>query len=90
MYVDPAHTELTPGELCAALEGENIEARPVWRPMHTQPIFEGAQRVGGAVAERLYASGVCLPSSSSLTPDRQAFVVQSLCAALAAEPARTR
>jgi dTDP-4-amino-4,6-dideoxygalactose transaminase len=54
-----------------ALAAENIEARPVWRPMHTQPMFASAERVGGAVAEQLYASGICLPSSSSLTPASQ-------------------
>ena len=50
-----------------ALESENIEARPVWKPMHRQPIFESYERVGGAVADNLFKHGLCLPSSSSLT-----------------------
>lgn len=49
-----------------ALEAENIEARPVWKPMHRQPAFERFERVGGAVAEDLFERGLCLPSGSSL------------------------
>jgi dTDP-4-amino-4,6-dideoxygalactose transaminase len=90
MYVDPAHTDCTPRDLVAALEAVNIEARPVWRPMHTQPLFAGAERVGGEVAERLYTRGICLPSSSSLTPEQQGRVAEVLAAALAPETARTR
>ena len=62
----------------------------MWRPMHTQPMFADAARVGGGVAEQLFASGICLPSSSSLTPDRQSLVAELLAAALAAEPSRSR
>ncbi len=50
-----------------ALEAENIEARPVWKPMHLQPVFHGVRTVGGAVAERLFARGLCLPSGSAMT-----------------------
>lgn len=90
MYVDAARTDVAPRDLVAALEAENIEARPVWRPMHTQPIFADAERVSGGVAERLFASGICLPSSSSLTPEQQGRVVEALTEALSREPARTR
>lgn len=50
-----------------ALERENIEARPVWKPMHLQPVFAEFESVGGAVAESLFAQGLCLPSGSNLT-----------------------
>lgn len=50
-----------------AMEAENIEARPVWKPMHLQPIFSGCECVGGSVAEDLFARGLCLPSGSNLT-----------------------
>jgi dTDP-4-amino-4,6-dideoxygalactose transaminase/glycosyltransferase involved in cell wall biosynthesis len=50
------------------LESHNIESRPVWKPMHKQPVFESCRRVGGEVAEQLFADGLCLPSGSSLTP----------------------
>lgn len=90
MYVDSAQTDLTTRDLVAALDAENIEGRPVWRPMHTQPMFVDADRVGGNVAERLYSSGVCLPSSSSLTRAQQTRVVDAMTAVLAPELARSR
>lgn len=52
-----------------ALEAANIEARPVWKPMHLQPVFHGTRIVGGGVAERLFARGLCLPSGSAMTED---------------------
>lgn len=52
------------------LEQENIESRPVWKPMHLQPVFQGCQCYGGRVSERLFTNGLCLPSGVSLTrPD---------------------
>ncbi|MDX9867305.1 MAG: DegT/DnrJ/EryC1/StrS family aminotransferase [Kiritimatiellia bacterium] len=50
----------------AALESDHIEARPVWKPMHLQPVFRDARIHGGAVSERLFANGVCLPSGAGL------------------------
>jgi pyridoxal phosphate-dependent aminotransferase EpsN len=50
-----------------ALEASNIEARPVWKPMHLQPVFREFPVVGGSVAADLFARGICLPSGSSLT-----------------------
>ena len=64
-----------------ALEAENIEARPVWKPMHLQPLFEGAPCVGGKVAETLFDRGLCLPSGSNLTAtdrDRVIAVVRRM------------
>ncbi len=72
---------LSAGELIRRLEAANIEARPVWKPMHTQPLYRGAERVGGAVAEDLNRRGVCLPSSSNLTGAEQAFVIEQVRAA---------
>ncbi|MBZ4373698.1 aminotransferase class I/II-fold pyridoxal phosphate-dependent enzyme [Corallococcus sp. AS-1-6] len=50
-----------------ALEREDIEARPVWKPMHLQPVFAGFARRRGSVAEDLFRHGLCLPSGSNLT-----------------------
>lgn len=50
-----------------ALEAENIEARPVWKPMHLQPVFAQCEKFGGEVAEDLFNRGLCLPSGSNLT-----------------------
>jgi len=57
-----------------ALEKENIEARPVWKPMHLQPLYASAQKFGGAVAEEIFARGLCLPSGSNLSPADRARV----------------
>jgi pyridoxal phosphate-dependent aminotransferase EpsN len=59
-----------------ALEAENIEARPVWKPMHLQPVFAGYEVVGGTLAESLFANGLCLPSGSNLHPTDRARVVE--------------
>ena len=58
-----------------ALEAENIEARPLWKPMHLQPVFSGARMFGGAVSEWLFQNGLCLPSGSSLSAEDQDRVI---------------
>ena len=63
-------------DLLAALAAQEIEARPVWKPLHAQPVFASCERVGGAVAEDLFARGICLPSSSNMTSDEQARVIE--------------
>jgi pyridoxal phosphate-dependent aminotransferase EpsN len=59
-----------------ALEKEDIEARPVWKPMHLQPVFAAFERRGGQVAEELFQNGLCLPSGSNLTPGDLERVVE--------------
>jgi dTDP-4-amino-4,6-dideoxygalactose transaminase len=74
----------TPADLRVALEKENIESRPVWKPMHLQPVFRGCSMRGGAVCEELFAHGLCLPSGSSLLDedlDRIIGIVRRCCAA---------
>lgn len=65
--IDPAIAGIDREKVRLALAEENIEARPVWKPMHLQPIFAGSRCYGGAVSERLFADGLCLPSGSNLT-----------------------
>lgn len=74
--VDELAFGATRDELLAALSAQDIEARPVWKPLHAQPVFASCERIGGAVAEDLFARGFCLPSSSSLTAAEQARVVE--------------
>jgi len=62
--------------LLAALAAADVEARPVWKPMHLQPLYAGCEAIGGAVAADLAARGVCLPSSSSLSEEDQDRVVE--------------
>jgi pyridoxal phosphate-dependent aminotransferase EpsN len=61
--------------IIAALAEANIEARPLWKPLHLQPLFADARRLGGAVCEDLFERGLCLPSSSSLTRAEQGRVI---------------
>ena len=71
--VDPLKTDgKTREDLRLALEVENIESRPLWKPMHLQPVFEQYPYYGSNVAEVLFETGLCLPSGSNLTNgDRQ-------------------
>lgn len=81
MTVDPELFGADREQIRQALELENIESRPVWKPMHLQPVFAQERVVGGTVAERLYKNGLCLPSGSSLSEQdlrRIAAVVASL------------
>src|SRR5262245_25430608 len=63
-----------------ALEQEDIESRPLWRPMHLQPVFASHASFGGDVSARLFERGLCLPSGSALTDDDQDRVVATLLA----------
>lgn len=72
---------ITREDLRLALEAENIESRPLWKPMHLQPIFKDAPYYGGEIAEKTFDQGLCLPSGSNLTEedrDRIASVINVL------------
>lgn len=58
---------IKPLQVIEALEKENIESRPVWKPMHLQPFFSKYDYVGGNVSENLFNNGVCLPSDTKMT-----------------------
>ena len=68
--IDASLTSLTSTELIAALGKESIEARPLWKPMHRQPVYQGAKYVtavdGVSVSDALFESGLCLPSGSNM------------------------
>jgi pyridoxal phosphate-dependent aminotransferase EpsN len=76
LTIDPMQFGADRETVRLALEAENIEARPVWKPMHLQPVFAGYTVVGGAVAEALFTDGLCLPSGSNLSPADRARVVE--------------
>jgi pyridoxal phosphate-dependent aminotransferase EpsN len=73
--VDPAAFGADREQIRKALEAEDIEARPVWKPMHLQPVFATASIRGGARAAALFDRGLCLPSGSSLTAADQDRVI---------------
>ncbi|EMN7728230.1 aminotransferase class I/II-fold pyridoxal phosphate-dependent enzyme [Bacillus cereus] len=59
--------KIRPIDVMEALEKENIESRPVWKPMHLQPFFEKYDFVGTDVSEKLFENGICLPSDTKMT-----------------------
>lgn len=69
-------------DLRLALNAENIESRPVWKPMHMQPVFRGCKSFGGGVAADLFENGLCLPSGSNLSEANLHRVVQAIKAKL--------
>jgi dTDP-4-amino-4,6-dideoxygalactose transaminase len=66
--IDPAQTGgISREDVRLALDLENIESRPLWKPMHMQPVYEGTKFFGSGVCEQLFEQGLCLPSGSNLT-----------------------
>lgn len=65
------HSSKTREDLRLALEADNIEARPLWKPMHLQPIFKDAPFYGDGTAEALFSDGLCIPSGSNLTQEER-------------------
>ncbi|MDC7995354.1 DegT/DnrJ/EryC1/StrS family aminotransferase [Altibacter sp. HG106] len=65
--IDKKKTGFSAEELRKAFGEDNIEARPLWKPMHLQPLYENAPYYGGTVAQTLFENGLCLPSGSNLT-----------------------
>lgn len=70
--------KLKPLEVIEALEKENIEARPIWKPMHLQPYFEEYDYVGRKLAKELFETGICLPSDTKLSKYNLTRVIDSL------------
>ena len=82
LTVEPGEFGATREDIRLALEEEDIESRPVWKPMHLQPVFEGCEVIGGGVSEGLFEQGLCLPSGSALSRDdveRIAGIVRHQC-----------
>jgi dTDP-4-amino-4,6-dideoxygalactose transaminase len=69
LLIEPAQFGATREDVRLALEAENIESRPVWKPMHLQPVFREAPVVGGTISERLFQTGLCLPSGSAMSDE---------------------
>jgi dTDP-4-amino-4,6-dideoxygalactose transaminase len=68
-------TTVTPEDVRLALEAHNIESRPLWKPMHQQPVFKGSESHLNGVSDALFARGLCLPSGSALSVDDQDRVI---------------
>lgn len=79
--IDARDFGMTRDQLIRVLDEAAIESRPIWKPMHLQPLYRDAECAGGAVATDLYERGICLPSSSSLSEADQTRVIERLVAA---------
>lgn len=75
ILIDPKQTGFDREQLRLRLEEENIESRPLWKPMHLQPVFAACPYYGGSVAEGLFERGLCLPSGSGLSDDEISRVI---------------
>jgi pyridoxal phosphate-dependent aminotransferase EpsN len=67
LTIDPRQLGVDRETLRQSLDAAGIEARPVWKPMHLQPLYAACSVIGGAVADELFARGLCLPSGSNLS-----------------------
>jgi len=86
LTVDPEQFGATREDLRLALENENIESRPTWKPLHMQPVFSGCRVRGGAVSEHVFEHGLCLPSGSNLTEQDRNRVVDKIYSVAASTP----
>ncbi len=77
ILLDESRLGATPDQVRRHLEAQNIEARPVWKPMHLQPAYRDCRVVGGEVAEGLFRRGLCLPSGSTLSTEMQQRVIDA-------------
>lgn len=76
--IDPAVAGTDREGVQAALEGADIESRPLWKPLHLQPVFADCKMLGGSVCEDLFRRGLCLPSGSGMTEEEQTRVVEAI------------
>ena len=76
LTVDPKEAGVHREAIREVLEAENVESRPVWKPMHLQPVFRDCRMYGGEVSSRLFRDGLCLPSWTAMTEAELSRVVE--------------
>lgn len=82
LTIDPSETGITREDIRLMLLEHEIESRPLWKPMHMQPLYAGAPYHGAGVDERLFANGLCLPSGSDMNDEQQDEVIERVTALL--------
>lgn len=70
--------KVRPQQIMEVLDNENIESRPIWKPMHLQPVFEKYDYIGTNVSETLFENGICLPSDTKMTDEDLNRVVETI------------
>lgn len=84
LTIDPEVAGVDREQVRAALIEQEIEARPLWKPMHLQPYYEDCQMIGGGVSDRLFALGLCLPSGSNLKNEEREEIAEIVASVFAA------
>lgn len=82
LTVDPQKQDLNSDAVRSACDELEIEVRPLWKPMHLQPVFKGARFIGSGVCENLFETGLCLPSGSGMSDEDQDRVIEAISTAL--------
>ena len=78
MFINPKKTNINRNKVITVLEKENIESRPIWKPMHLQPLYKGCKYVtqdNNDVSAKLFNEGLCLPSGTNLAVEDQNKVI---------------
>jgi pyridoxal phosphate-dependent aminotransferase EpsN len=78
MTIDPVDGGSSRDAVIVALEAADVEARPLWKPLHMQPVFQDCASIGGECAEGLFATGLCLPSGSALSEADRSKVIEGV------------
>jgi dTDP-4-amino-4,6-dideoxygalactose transaminase len=74
VLIDETKTAVSPEAIRLLLEQENIESRPLWKPLHAQPVFADAPAFLNGTADQLFARGICLPSGTALTESQLEYI----------------
>ena len=78
VQIDPEKCGVTREDIRLALLEENIESRPLWKPMHMQPVFADCPFYGNGTSEKLFENGLCLPSGSNMSNEELQFVIETI------------
>jgi dTDP-4-amino-4,6-dideoxygalactose transaminase len=78
LTIDPKEFGVDREYIRLALAKQQIESRPVWKPLHLQPVFHNCETIGGETSEKLFDRGICLPSGSNLTTEDLTRVIQAI------------
>jgi dTDP-4-amino-4,6-dideoxygalactose transaminase len=82
IIIDPAKCKIHKEDLYKALDNENIESRPLWKPMHMQPVFKSCPAYVNGTSEKLFNSGLCLPSGSNMSESDRNRVLETIVSCL--------
>jgi pyridoxal phosphate-dependent aminotransferase EpsN len=78
LTIDPKKSKVSAEQIRLSLEKLDIESRPIWKPLHLQPVFSSAEYYGRGVSDRIFSEGLCIPSGSGLTDSHRQKVINSI------------